>query len=78
MGLMTTTLQQIFATAVRASLEESGRTQKSLATELGISHKHLSVILNGSSHGSLVLWNRLLLAAGVQIGWKLAPSQIED
>lgn len=66
-----TTLHSILAKAVKKSLVETEMTQKSLAAKVGISEKHLSLMLNGKATGSLEVWDSLLNASGVQIGWKL-------
>lgn len=47
-------------------LAERDITQRQLASEAGISQKHLSEIMNGWQSGSLELWDRLLALGGVR------------
>lgn len=47
------------ATALRHRLDEEGRTQGSLARQVGITQKHLSQMLTGRVTGSVAMWDRL-------------------
>lgn len=56
------TIADNLATALRHRLDEMGRTQGSLARQVGTTQKHLSQMLNGRVKGSIDMWDRLFNA----------------
>jgi len=57
--------------AVRACMARDGISQVQLATDLGISPKHLSGMLTGRADGSLEIWVSVANLLGMQ--WALMP-----
>lgn len=49
------------------AIGESGRTQRLLARDAGLSEKHVSQMMTGRVDGSLQAWQALLVAAGLTV-----------
>jgi transcriptional regulator with XRE-family HTH domain len=45
------------ATQLRAAMEAEGMTQAQLCREMGVTQKHVSLMLNGKAGASLGLWD---------------------
>lgn len=52
------------------AVKESGMTTTQLADEAGVNRVHLADVLNDFSYGSVSFWQKVLDAAGVEIGWR--------
>jgi hypothetical protein len=65
--------RQAIRTAVKAALITSGRTQKGLAEELGLSEKHVSQVLTGRQRGGWPMWVRMASSLGVDFSVHLSP-----
>lgn len=53
--------------ALSVAIGRSGRTQKELAAEVGLSEKHVSQMMTGRADGALRSWQALLDAAGLRV-----------
>lgn len=65
-------LQTALAQTVVDALKATGTSQADLAASLGVSEKHVSQMLTGTSPGSLAMWNLMLFTLGadtVKITW---------
>ena len=67
-------MKRAHVTRLRRTLKQSGLTQNGLARQLGISHAHLSGILNGFRQPSLELALKLEAKTGIPIGEFLKAS----
>ena len=56
-------IQRDLAAFVRRGLEKTGRTQRQLASDAGVTTKHVTMVLNGKSAASVAMWQKLVDAA---------------
>lgn len=66
-------LQNALAQTVVDALADSGISQDAFAAMLGMSPKHVSQMLTGTTGGSLAVWNLMLFTVGadtVRIAWQ--------
>jgi hypothetical protein len=52
------------------AVKQSGMTTTQLADAAHVNRVHLADVLNGWSYGSVAFWQKVLDAAGVEIGWR--------
>lgn len=52
------------------AVRSCGLTPTELAKEAGVNRNHLHDLLAGRTQGSTLLWQRLLDAGDVEIGWR--------
>ena len=60
---MPTDIQGDLAAYVRQGLKKTGRTQRQLADDAGVTTKHVTMVLNGKSAASVQMWQKLVDAA---------------
>lgn len=56
-------IERDLAEFVRSGLTKTGKTQRTLATDAGTTTKHVTMVLNGKSHASVQMWQKLVDAA---------------
>jgi predicted XRE-type DNA-binding protein len=59
-----TKIQSILSKEVRWGLCQQRMSQKALAELVGVSQKHLSLMLSGRAEGTLSMWQQLIDAVG--------------
>jgi hypothetical protein len=66
-------VERDLAKVVRQGLKKTGKTQRELATGAGTTTKHVTMVLNGRSHASVQMWQKLIDAA-----WDGEPDNEEE
>ena len=56
-------IERDLAKVVRQGLQKTGKTQRELAAAAGTTTKHVTMVLNGRSHASVQMWQKLVDAA---------------
>jgi hypothetical protein len=66
-------IERDLAKVVRQGLHKTAKTQRELAAGAGTTTKHVTMVLNGRSHASVQMWQRL-----IDVAWDGAPPQEES
>lgn len=61
---VTNELAQWLSRIVRSGLNDIGVSQAALARELGVSEKHISLVLNGRAAAKVETWDKMLRLVG--------------
>lgn len=56
-------VERDLAKVVRQGLTKTNKTQRELAATAGTTTKHVTMVLNGRSHASVQMWQKLIDAA---------------
>ena len=60
-------IQQSFIDRVKYKLEWHSMTQSELAVKIGVSDKHVSMLLSGRSQGTLNIWSNIFDVLNIDI-----------
>lgn len=63
-------IQRMLVDAVRTRLAELDATQAWLAEQVGVTEKHMSQVMRGTSAGTFTFWQAVVDLLEIEVGWR--------